>query len=464
MDKFAADHMEVSKFPDSHVVGTYAVDAKDEQITVIGTMGQDPDHKQPVSWRAWAIVGICALATFQNTYYGIAPAANQYAISGALDGTASERIWIVQAAAVPAIAFGPIFAIISDVYGRRNIILFAWVLFAVGSIVSMTASGMTAVIAGQALSGVASGISGIMFAVASEVLPGAYRAYGQTIVSWVSGLSSLIALLPIGAATTADPVNGWRWVFRIKLILECLVIIGIAALYFPPPRTTANKQSLGQKLKALDWIGYVLLLGALVPFLMGFAWSGDSNYGWANKTHTVVPVVVGGFLFIVCLLYEWKGTKTGFLDHRLFQNGRNFPLCMVLIAVEGSLFYLMNNIYPSQVNGIWEQPGTIKANAYLLPFFMVITVVSPLLSFYVTKFKDVKWPIFVGFVSFSASVIGLALAGENGKLGLTFNGIGGLGFAPVLILIMVWVQNSTPPLFIGTASALTISSRTLGGT
>ena len=149
-----------------------------------------------------------------------------------MGGTASERIWIVQAAAVPAIAFGPIFAIISDVYGRRNLILAVWVLFAVGSIVSMTATGMTAVIAGQALSGVASGISGIMFAVASEVLPGAYRAYGQTIVSWVSGLSSLIALLPIGAATTADPVNGWRWVFRIKFILECLVIIGIAALYF----------------------------------------------------------------------------------------------------------------------------------------------------------------------------------------------------------------------------------------
>ncbi|KAG9557648.1 MFS general substrate transporter, partial [Aureobasidium melanogenum] len=464
MDKSDISHMEVSTFPDSHIVDTYAVDSKDEQVTVIGTMGQDPDHKAPVSWRAWAIVAICALATFQNTYYGIAPAANQYAIAGALGGTASERIWIVQAAAVPAIAFGPIFAIISDVYGRRYLIITVWCLFAVGSIISMTASGMTAVIAGQALSGIASGISGIMFAVASEVLPGAYRAYGQTIVSWVSGLSSLVALLPIGAATAADPVNGWRWVFRIKFILECLVIIGIAALYFPPPRTAASKQSLGQKLKALDWIGYILLLGALVPFLMGFAWSSDSNYGWASKTHTVVPVVVGGVLFIVCLIYEWKGTKTGFLDHRLFQNGRNFPLCMVLIAVEGSLFYLMNNIYPSQVNGLWEQPGTIKANAYLLPFFMVITVVSPFLSIYVTKFRDVKWPIFVGFVSFSASVIGLALAGTNGKLGLTFNGIGGLGFAPVLILIMVWVQNSTPPLFIGTASALTISSRTLGGT
>lgn len=62
-------------------------------------------------------------------------------------------------------------------------VITAWVLFVVGSIVSMTAKTMDAVIAGQVLSGIASGISGIMFAVASEVIPGAYRAYGQTAVS-----------------------------------------------------------------------------------------------------------------------------------------------------------------------------------------------------------------------------------------------------------------------------------------
>ena len=63
----------------------------------------------------------------------------------------------------------------------------------------------------------------------------------------------------MGAAITADPANGWRWVFRTKLIMECLIIIGFAALYFPPPRTTASTKSLGEKLKTLDWIGYILL-------------------------------------------------------------------------------------------------------------------------------------------------------------------------------------------------------------
>lgn len=42
--------------------------------------------------------------------------------------------------------------------------------------------------------------------------------------------------------------------------------------------------------------------------------------------------------------------------------------------------------------------------------------------------------------------------------------LAGLGFSSPLVLLMTVVQLSTPPLFIGIASALTISARTLGGT
>lgn len=42
---------------------------------------------------------------------------------------------------------------------------------------------MTAVIIGSTLQGVASGLSGIMYAIASEILPSRYRAYAQTLVN-----------------------------------------------------------------------------------------------------------------------------------------------------------------------------------------------------------------------------------------------------------------------------------------
>ncbi|KAK4057264.1 hypothetical protein OIO90_001761 [Microbotryomycetes sp. JL221] len=445
----------------ANIDDSYAVNENNEPVTVVGTYGQDPNHKPNVPFKAYIVLLLCALASFQNVFYGIAPAANQYAIAGSLRAM-DKRIWIVQAAAVPGIATGPIFAIISDLYGRRNLILCIWLLYCVSAIIAMTANNINQVIAGQALAGVSAGISGIMYAVPSEILPSNQRAHVQTAVNWVAGLASIAALIGMGAANQNDPVNGWRWVFRTLLILDAVILIGFAAFYFPPPRT-ASRDKLMDRIKALDWIGYGLLLAGLVPFLMGFAWAGDSNYGW-KSAHSYGPVAVGGAILIACVLYEWKGTSTGFLDHRLFREGRNFPIALCLIAVEGSLFYLINNIYTGQVNSLWTTaPGSIAANARVLPFFMAVQVVSPFISIYVTKTKDLKWPLFAGFLMFTACVVGLAMSGLNATMGTVFNGIGGIGFATPLILLMTLVQLSTPPLFIGVASALVISIRTLGG-
>lgn len=122
---------------------SYAVDGENTPVTVVGTYGQDPDHKARIPWTSWAVVGLCAVAQAQNVYFGIAPAANAYAISGALGGTTSQRIWIVQAQAVPSIVTGPIMAIISDVYGRRYVVIAVWALFCVAAIVCMTANGVS---------------------------------------------------------------------------------------------------------------------------------------------------------------------------------------------------------------------------------------------------------------------------------------------------------------------------------
>ncbi|KAK4057263.1 hypothetical protein OIO90_001760 [Microbotryomycetes sp. JL221] len=444
-----------------NVDNSYAIDKDGNPVTVVDTFGQDPEHKPQVSFKAYLIVLLCGLAAFQNVFFGIAPAANQYSIAGSLQAM-DKRIWIVQAGAVPSIASGPIFAVISDLYGRRYIVLFIWALACVAAIISMTANNINQVIAGQALTGFCSGANGIMFAIPSEIIATRYRAHVQTAISWLSGLASILALIGMGAANENDHADGWRWVFRTLLILNAIIFLGFAAVYFPPPRTTI-RESLMSKLRTLDWIGYGLLTGGLVPFLMGFAWAGDMNYGWKDP-HSYACVAVGGAIMVLCVLYEWKGTSTGFLDHRLFREGRNFPIALVLIAVEGSLFYLINNIYTGQVHNLWaKEPGSVLANARILPFFMAVQVISPFVSIYVTKTKDIKWPLFAGFLLFTACVAGIAMSGLNGTMGTIFNGVGGLGFATPLILLMTLVQLSTPPLFIGVASALVISVRTLGG-
>ena len=49
---------------------TYAEDPLRGPVTVLDTMGQDPDHRPHIPWTAWVILALCALAQFQNVFFG----------------------------------------------------------------------------------------------------------------------------------------------------------------------------------------------------------------------------------------------------------------------------------------------------------------------------------------------------------------------------------------------------------
>jgi len=124
-----------------------------------------------------------------------------------------------------------------------------------------------------------------------------------------------------------------------------------------------------------------------------------------------------------------------------------------------------------------------------LSLFLSLSPLTELRQADVTRTKDLKWPLCAGFVCFGVATIGLAMSGQNTAMAtalcvasplftlctlqntdvhpacppLSSNGVAGIGFTAPLILLMSVVQLSTPPLFIGVASALVISVRTLGG-
>lgn len=82
-----------------------------------------------------------------------------------------------------------------------------------------------------------------------------------------------------------------------------------------------------------------------------------------------------------------------------------------------------------------------------------------------TEFKQLKWPVVFGILAFLVATIGWATCTADSWIrALVFSGVAGLGFASILMLLVTLVQLSTPPLYIGVASALAISARTLGGT
>lgn len=103
-----------------------------------------------------------------------------------------------------------------------------------------------------------------------------------------------------------------------------------------------------QKLKTLDFVGFGLFLAGLVLFLVGLN-LGGGLYPWVSAP-TLATLCSGLVSLILFGLYEWKGTKSGMLNHDLFKGGRSeggtFAICIALIFVEGILLFAYLIFFP----------------------------------------------------------------------------------------------------------------------
>ena len=82
-----------------------------------------------------------------------------------------------------------------------------------------------------------------------------------------------------------------------------------------------------------------------------------------------------------------------------------------------------------------------------------------------TKRRSIRSPMFVGFLLFTAGIIGMATIEPGDSINaMVFNGLAGLGFGAPLVLIVAGVQLSTPHHLIATATAVTTSARAVAAT
>lgn len=119
--------------------------------------------------------------------------------------------------------------------------------------------------------------------------------------------------------------------------------------YQPPKRhTNLDHLSFWRKISCIDLIGCGLLTAGLTLFITGTS-LGGGLYTWTN-VRTVSTMVIGIVTLIAFGIYEWKGTKTGILNHDLFRGGRNkgrtFAICLALVFVEAILAYGFGVFYP----------------------------------------------------------------------------------------------------------------------
>src|SRR6059058_5729651 len=206
----------------------------------------------------------------------------------------SSLSWVITAYLLASTAVAPVFGTLSDIYGRRAMIITALSLFMVGSILCALAPNMPVLILARGLQGVGGGgIMPIVQTVISDVVTprerGQYQAYFSSV--WMTaGIGG-----PILGGVFAEHLH-WSMIFWIN------VPLGLASLALLLPKM--SKIPVFHRRRKIDWLGGVLLMASAVVFMMVLTWGGN-RYLWLSLT---IMAMVGASLALV-LAFVWQAGR-----------------------------------------------------------------------------------------------------------------------------------------------------------
>src|SRR5207249_6129331 len=189
----------------------------------------------------------------------------------------SNLSWVITAYLLASTAVAPVFGTLSDIYGRRAMVIAALSLFVMGSILCAVAPNMPVLILARGLQGLGGGgIMPIVQTVISDVISprerGQYQAYFSGV--WVAaGIGG-----PILGGVFAEHLH-WSMIFWINLPLS------FAALALLLPKM--GKIPVYHRRRKVDWLGGVLLMASAVVFMLVLTWGGN-RYLWLSPVITAM--------------------------------------------------------------------------------------------------------------------------------------------------------------------------------
>src|SRR5689334_23843909 len=211
-------------------------------------------------------------------------------------GGIDQYSWVFTAYMLTSTVTVPLYGKLGDVYGRKNLFLFAIVVFLLGSALCGAATSMTQLVVFRAIQGLGGGgIFPLSLAVIGNIVPPRDRGRWQGLIGAVFAASSIIG--PAVGGFIVDNTT-WRWVFLVNLPVGGLALAVISATMPRRARRTAH---------SIDWLGAGVLAAGTGALLMGLVWGGN-NYGWTSA-QVIGALVVAAALLVVFAFVERRAPE-----------------------------------------------------------------------------------------------------------------------------------------------------------
>ncbi|KAF2688931.1 MFS general substrate transporter [Lentithecium fluviatile CBS 122367] len=437
----------------SHDVDAHIVPLEQEAL-------EDAVHVD-LTWRSWLVVFVTCFAIMAQVFVVVAAGSVIAFIIRDL-GQPAIAGWIIQGPLLMQSVLSPLVGRLSDVLDRKLFATIPPLIAFAGSIICAKATSMNMLIGGGILIGVTLATISIVQSIPSEILPLKYRALANGFAYLGGAAGGLVGGLAAGGVANVSP-SGWRNIFWIQAALHGTTSLGIFAFYWPKKRTDYPRMAFKDWAWACDPIGCFLFIVSATLMLLALNWAGGA-YPWSNP-HVYANLVVGVVLFIAFCLYEWKGRNDGIVAHVFFTNGPNFWLATFAFAVEGWIFYsAVNSVTPQIILNLGFEDNSWDIAVRQLSYKIPSLLFSLPITWYATRFKDMKTPLVVTYGIFLIATICYACIRPDWSTPqIIFTVLTGIGCSGPLTLLVACVQFTAPHAFLSTATGLAFSARAIGG-
>lgn len=405
-------------------------------------------HKDKKQTRRPLVLASVMLAMFMGAIEATIVSTAMPVIVGDLGGF-SLYSWVFSSYLLMNAVTVLIYGKLSDLFGRKPILIIGIIIFLIGSILCGFAQSMKMLIIFRLIQGFGAGaVMPIATTIVGDIYTKEERAKIQGYLSSVWGISAIMG--PAVGGILVEYVS-WHYVFWINIPLGILAIIGIAKFLH---------ENIEKKKPQIDYIG-AFLLTVSISSLMIVLVEGGVNWAWSSpKAISLIGISLLAFLLFVI---QEKRTPEPMMPFSIWKE-RSILIANLASLTTGVILIGISSFLPAFVQGVMER--------------------SPIVAGFTLTTMSIGWPLAswsagrlllkIGFRSTSiigglslilGCIVFSTLSPEAGPLWAACGSfLVGVGMGLTLTTFIVSIQSTVSWHQRGIATAANMFMRNLGNT
>jgi MFS family permease len=310
-----------------------------------------------------------------------------------------------------------LFGKLSDMYGRKTILLICLFFGMAGAIMGAVSQTFVFNIIARMINGLGFGaLAALCFSVIGDMYAPVERSRWTGLLNIPAGVAAFLG--PNFAGFITNNLS-WRYFF--------LVIIGV------PGRAERETHKI-------DYVGAFLVIVASSCMILGFSYA--DRRPWIS--FYVLGLLVISLVFWCLFIWIEQKVKEPILDPQVFTN-RTFLTAAVAAFLSFFGFIGIMNYFPLFLEGVQGTSTTISG-AMLTPFSVLLALMGVPAGLLIAKTKRYKWMIILSYAVITAAMFCLVFFNQATPLwlGIIVMILGGLGVGSIPTINILVVQFALP--------------------